>query len=173
MKRLVVMLAVIGAMVAVVTDRAAAEIHHRIGLGAHYWVALDDINVTDVDEDGLSYYLTYQLCPAGMLKFEFDVEMMPDGYGGSDDDVYAPQAYAILGGGIYAGIGVGTYYTDGDFSSDPFFALKAGLDLHILPFVHLDINANYRFEDWDDISDVPEDISSDTITLGAALRLQF
>lgn len=56
---------------------------------------------------------------------------------------------------------------------DPFFGLRAGFDIHLLPYIFLDINANYRFEDWDDISDVDEDISTDTITLGAAVRIQF
>jgi hypothetical protein len=167
------MLAIVSVMGLVSSERASAEVHHRLGLGIHYWKALDDIDFSDVDEDGLSYYISYQLRPATLLKFELDVELLPDGYGGASDDVYAPQAYVLLGNAIYAGLGIGTYYTDGDFSSDPFFGLRAGLDLHVLPYIYLDINANYRFEDWDDISDVPEDISSDTITLGAALRIQF
>jgi hypothetical protein len=173
MKKLLVALVAVAVVCGAAVENTNAEVSHRLGVGVHYWKALDDIDVDEVDENGLSYYLTYQLRPATLIKFELDVEMLPDGYGGSDDDVFAPQAYVILGGGIYAALGVGTYYTDGDFSSDPFFGLRAGLDLHLLPYIYLDINANYRFEDWDDISDVDEDISTDTITLGAAVRVQF
>lgn len=171
-KLLVVMLAVVVSGI-VFSGTARAEIHNRIGIGANYWKTLDNIDVKDFDENGLSYYLSYQLIPAGLLKFELDLEMLPDGYAGSEDPVFSPQGFIILGAGIYAGLGVGTYYTDGDFSSDPFFTLRAGLDIHVLPYIWLDINANYRFEDWNDISSVDEDISSDTIMLGAAVRLQF
>jgi len=79
----------------------------------------------------------------------------------------------VLGSALYAALGVGTYYTDGDFAKDPFFNVRAGLDLCLLPSIYLDINANYRFENWDDIKTLDEDISSDTITIGAAVRLEL
>jgi len=153
--------------------RAQAEVKNRIGVGANYWHTLDDFDIKNFDQDGVSYYLSYQLRPASMMKFELDLEMMPENYGGAEDTVFAPQGYVILGGGIYAALGVGTYYTDGDFSSDPFFVLRAGLALNVLPFVWLDLNANYRFDDWNSITDVPEDLSTKTIMLGGAIRLEF
>lgn len=152
---------------------ATAEIKHRFGVGAHYWTAVDDIDVDNVKEDGFAYLVSYQLRPASLIKFGIDVEMLPKEFGGSDKNVYAPQAYMILGSTIYAGLGVGTYYTDGDFSKDAFFNIRAGLDLCLLPFIYLDINANYRFENWDDIKVLDEKISSDTITLGAAVRIEL
>lgn len=152
---------------------ATAEIKHRFGVGAHYWTALDDIDVDDVKEDGFAYLVTYQLRPASLIKFGLDVEMLPEEFGGAEENVYAPQAYVILGNTIYAGLGIGTYFTDGEFADDPFFNLRAGLDLHLLPFIYLDINANYRFEEWDSIKNLDEDISSDTITLGAAVRIEL
>lgn len=152
---------------------ATAEIKHRFGVGAHYWTALDNIDVDDVKEDGFAYLVSYQLRPASLIKFGLDVEMLPKAFGGAAKSVYAPQAYVILGNTLYAGLGVGTYFTDGDFSKDPFFNLRAGLDLRLLPFIYLDINANYRFEEWDSIKSLDEDISSDTITLGAAVRIEL
>lgn len=152
---------------------ATAEIKHRFGVGAHYWTALDDIDVDDVKEDGFAYLVTYQLRPASLIKFGLDVEMLPEEFGGAEENVYAPQAYVILGNTIYAGLGIGTYFTDGEFADDPFFNLRAGLDLHLLPFIYLDINANYRFEEWDSIKNLDDDISSDTITLGAAVRIEL
>lgn len=152
---------------------ATAEIKHRFGVGAHYWTALDDIDVDDVKEDGFAYLVTYQLRPASLIKFGLDVEMLPEEFGGAEENVYAPQAYIILGNTIYAGLGIGTYFTDGEFADDPFFNVRAGLDLRLLPFIYLDINANYRFEEWDSIKNLDEDISSDTITLGAAVRIEL
>ena len=157
----------------VVTPLARAEVHHRIGGGVHYWTTLDDIDVANVDESGLAYVLSYQLRPASLVKFGVDLEMLPDNFGGASDPVYAPQAYVIVGGGIYAGLGIGGYYTDGGFSKDPFYNLRAGIDFCLIPFVYVDINANYRFEEWDDIKTVREDISTDTITIGAAVRLEL
>jgi len=156
-----------------VVSQAQAEVHHRIGGGVHYWTALDDIDADDVDEDGFAYLISYQLRPASLIKFGLDVEMLPEDFGGAEDPVYAPQAYVIIGGAIYAGLGIGGYYTDGDFAEDPFYNLRAGLDFCLLPFIYLDINANYRFEEWDDIKTVDEDISTDTVTLGAAVRLEL
>ena len=60
------------------------------------------------------------------------------------------------------------YFTDGTFSDTPFFMLRAGIDFPILPFLFLDINANYRFNDWDTFS--THDLDTDTIRLGAAVR---
>jgi hypothetical protein len=155
------------------TQSAEAEVHHRIGGGVHYWTALDDIDVDDVDESGFAYVISYQLRPASLIKFGVDLEILPEEFGGAPDPVYAPQAYVIIGAGIYAGLGIGGYYTDGEFAEDPFYTLRAGLDFCILPKFYLDINVNYRFEEWDDIKTVDEDVSSDTLTLGAALRLEL
>jgi hypothetical protein len=166
-------LAVVAVVFSVSVENVNAETKNRLGVGAQYWKAIDDIDVDDVDDDGFSYYISYQLRPASLIKFELDLEMMPDGFAGAAEDVFAPQAYLILGSSIYAALGTGIYYSDGDFADDPFFAVKAGLDLHLLPYFYLDINASYRFDDWDSISDLDDDLSTDTIMLGAAARLQF
>jgi hypothetical protein len=146
---------------------------HQIGGGVHYWKAVDDIDVDDVDEDGFSYVASYRYKPAMLLALQAEVEVFPDNFLGIEEKVYAPQAMLILGSGIYAGLGVGAYYFDGDFADEPFYILRAGLDLEVLPRVHLDLNGNYYFSDFDDLSDLEENVNSDTITLGAALRLEL
>ncbi len=151
---------------------ALAETEHRIGGGVHYWIALDDIDVDDIDENGLAFIGSYQYRPNHFFTIEADLELLEEGYAGSDEMVIMPQAYLLLGRGIYGGVGVGTFYTDGDFADDPFFALRAGLDFEILPSIFLDIHANYRFENWDS-DEIKEDIDSDTITLGAIVRFSF
>ena len=54
--------------------------------------------------------------------------------------------------------------------NEPFFALRAGLNLELLPRIFVDISANYRFNDTAELKDEDTDIDTDTIFLGAALR---
>ena len=86
--------------------------------------------------------------------------------------MWSPEAFVLVGGTIYAGAGVGIYYSDGVFNNSPFFMLRAGLDFAILPFLSLDINANYRFNDWSTFS-TTSDLDTDTIRLGAAIRFSM
>ena len=50
---------------------------HRIGGGLNYWVALDDVDVGDVDDDGFSYLISYQYWP-GLLGQDFQVHLQPE-----------------------------------------------------------------------------------------------
>ena len=143
----------------------------RLGLGANYWKTIDTIDDDDFDEDGLSYIASLQFSLAEYSKLEIGVEWYEKGFGGAPDDIYAPQAFFLLGKGLYAGIGIGGYYTDGDFAEDPFYAFRLGFDIGILPDIALDINANYRFENWDDLNENEKDIDTDTVTFGAAVRI--
>lgn len=145
---------------------------HRLGVGAHYWVTLDSIDNEDFDEDGLSWVATYQYRP-GLLGLGIDIGWKEKGFAGAPKDVYEPQAYLILGSALYAAAGIGGYYTDGDFADDPFYFFRAGFDLELLPSIHLDLHALYRFEKWDNLSESGTDIDTDTVTLGAAVRFGF
>ncbi|HMP75671.1 MAG TPA: hypothetical protein PKE12_05170 [Kiritimatiellia bacterium] len=148
-----------------------AESAHRLGVGAHYWKALDDLD-EDFDEDGLAWVATYQYKP-GLLGLGVDVAWKEKGFAGSTEDVYEPQGYLILGQALYAAAGIGGYYSDGDFADDPFYFFRAGFDVELLPSIFLDIHAMYRFEKWDNVSDDATKPDSDTITLGAAVRIGF
>jgi len=150
-----------------------AEKIDRVGLGLNYWRMLDDIDVDEIDENGVSYLVTYQHKVASFLRLEADLEVFPDGFQGVDGSSYAPQAYVVLGLGIYAAVGVGIVYGDGDWANEPFYALRAGLDIEAFPQLYLDLNLNYRFGSTTDLSDPENDIDADTMTLGAALRYQF
>ena len=154
------------------TGSAWADSAHRLGGGLRYWVALDDIDVDDVDEDGISFIVSYQYSMADFFKLEADLEFLDKGYAGADDTVWSPQAFFLVGKGLYGGVGVGINYSDGDFADNPFFAFRAGFDLEVLPSIFLDINANYRFEKWD-FDRIEEDLDTDTITVGAILRYEF
>ena len=150
-----------------------AESVHRLGVGANYWRMLDDIDAEDIDENGFSWLATYQYKAADLLKLEVDLEVFPERYQGIDDTAYAPQAYLVIGSTIYAAAGVGILYADGDFADDPFYSLRAGLDLEIIPQLYLDLNVNYRFLKTTNLSDTAKDIDTDTLMLGAAIRIEF
>lgn len=165
-----VLLAAFLVWVSLAALRAAAEGPHHLGAGANYFVAVENIDQQDTDEDGFGYFFSYQYRPNGPLGLEVDLEMLPDGYAGAEDTVYAPQAYVILGSYIYLAAGVGGFYTDGEFSDDPFYVFRLGTELDFRRQVYFDFYANYQFEHWDDLSASDKNIGSDTVFLGAAIR---
>ncbi len=151
---------------------AAGE--HRLGGGVHYWRSLDqlsnDFPDTAIHDDGVSEVVSYQYI-AGFIRFEAAAEYFDKGFQGSTARAVAPQVYILAGRGVYGGVGVGVTYSDfahGSWS-DPFYIAKAGVDFLLLPKLHLDINADYRFLKWKDI----DNYDSDTITFGATVRVGF
>ena len=149
-----------------------AEGNHRLGAGLHYWYALEDIDKDNVDDKGYALQFSYQYVTTSLLKIEADLDVLQEEYAGSDSTVFSPQAFLLLGKAVYAGAGVGINYSDGSFAESPFFALRAGVELEVLPALYVDISANYRFETWD-FDAIKEDIDTDTITLGAQVRIEF
>jgi hypothetical protein len=148
---------------------AAAD--HRIGFGVHHWQTVDDLadeGFEGIDDKGTSGVVSYQYMPEGIFSLELDLEYFADGFAGSTEAAYSPQAYLLIGHGLYAGAGVGVTHSDGE-TSDMFYAAKVGFDISIIPRLSLDINANYRFNDWDLI----DEVDTDTVTLGALVRLRL
>jgi len=154
------------------TSAEAAE--HRLGGGFNYWKTIDNIDtdfLDDVDDDGLSTVLSYQYRPSGLLSLEVDLEYFESGFGGAQEAAYSPQVYLLAGRAFYGGIGLGFTYSDdfdGNFS-DIYYAARGGFNMSLLPGIHLDLNANYRFDAWDELGDA----GSDTIFLGAQVRFAF
>lgn len=177
MNRWVRVLGVVGVGLTVggwAAEDARAE-RHRLGGGVHYWRTVEDLDNSDfdIDEDGFAYLVSYQYLLAQYLKLEVDLEIFPDTFGGYDETVYSPLGLVIVGSGLYAGLGAGTLITSEEFGEDPFWLVRAGIDIEVLPSLRLDINANYYFTEFDAISELDEDLDSNTITLGAMLRLAF
>ncbi len=167
MQKILQSMMLLGLIVLTATSASAGE--HRIGGGANYWVSIDDIEVGDnkLDDDGIAFFGSYQYW-SGLFGLEIDAEFLPDRFG---ESAVSPQAYLLVGKGIYAGVGIGTTYTDGDFAEEPFFALKAGFNLELLPGIYADIYGNYRFNDTADFEDDDSDIDTDTVFLGMAVRI--
>jgi hypothetical protein len=166
----IVCLSIVASLISIAGVARGGEGASRFGVGAHYWKTVDNVDVNDVDEDGIAWLATYQYKP-DYLGLGLDLEWKKKGFGGAPEAVYEPQAYLILGKGLYGAAGIGGYYSDGEFADDPFFFFRAGLDIEFLPPLHLDIHGIYRFEKWNSLNNSNTDIDSDTVTLGAAVRL--
>jgi hypothetical protein len=149
--------------------------NHQLGGGVQYWRTIDDIDAADFefDEEGLSYLAAYQYLFTSLFRLEINLAVFPDDFGASNDTVFAPQALALVGAGIYGGLGIGTYIVDGTIGEDPYYNIRVGFNIEVLPTIWLDINGNYQFTNFDDIKTIDEDIDTDTVTLGAMVRFEF
>ncbi len=144
----------------------------QIGGGAQYFKTIDDIG-GDFEDNGLAPVVSIKGYLAEYLALQGDVELRDSGYAGALKDVTIPKVFLLLGKGLYGGLGAGWLYSDGDISDSPFFILRAGLQTELVSGLFLDINANYEFAEWDGINEIDENVDSDTVTLGAALRIEF
>jgi hypothetical protein len=138
----------------------------RLGGGVHYLRTLGDIEDHGFDSNAFSILGSYQFA-GPLLKFEADVEYVWDLFG-TDEGAWLPQAYVLVGGLIYGGAGIGMTYFDGDWSSDPYYNLRAGVDLP-LGGMGLDVFATYQFWSDDDLKDLTGD-DLDSVTFAALLR---
>ncbi len=146
----------------------------ELGAGATYWYSIDEAKDQSFDRDGLGWMLSSRIPLSDFFAIGLEVEQSPDNFVFLDKHLYLPSAYAILGDGIYGAIGLGTYYYDGDFYGDVWYALRAGFKVPILAnSLVLDVNVNYRVENWDGIKDATDNVDTDTLMIGAALRLVF
>lgn len=172
MQRLTYLIALAFCFMALIGAPSPTEAEVRVGGGIHYWTALGDIEVddTNIDESGASFVGSVQWVPAGLFKLEGNLEYFTDGFGGGNAGALSPQAFVLLGDGLYGGLGIGTTYNDelqGSNFSDPFYTARVGLDIVVLPAIHLDLHANYIFNAFSDI----DGASEDSITLGAFARI--
>jgi hypothetical protein len=144
---------------------------HIVGIGANYWKTVDDLDINEIEDDGLSTVVSYIYRPGGLIGFELDLEYFGDGFAGATRDAYSPQAYIVVGRNFYVAAGVGTTYSSDleDEITDPYYAAKVGINVGLLPHIALDVNANYRFDAWGDL----DQADTDTVFLGALLRFSF
>ncbi len=163
--------AVIGMLVAGQGVRADGD--SRLGIGVNYWRVLNNVGDNNIDKHGMSWLLTYQHRLASLLRVEADLEVFKDDFMGVEETVFAPQAYLVVGMGLYGAFGVGILFADGDFADDVFYTLRGGFDLELFPQWYLDLNLNYRFAEGPSLKEVAHDIDGDTLTLGVAVRREF
>jgi hypothetical protein len=142
----------------------------KLGLGLHYLHNLADIkNNPNIEWNSDSFGLigSFQTSGAGLLKLEADVEYIFD-FAGSNHDMWIPSGWALAGNMIYGGAGIGIGHINGDWQSDPFYALRAGVNLP-LSKMNLDMFGTYQFQKDEDLKKLTgEDL--DSVTFAAVLR---
>jgi hypothetical protein len=157
---------VFGVVAMLAGSSIAAE--NRVGAGFSYWQFVSTPG-EDGDESGLSFNASYQR-RGDLLGVELGAELFPYRL---DGDAWAPQAYLLVGSGIYAGLGVGIMNVDGKWADTPFIALRSGWNFEIRSNTFLDISASYRFSEKERYEEEGIDIDADTFSLGAAVQFGF
>jgi hypothetical protein len=137
-----------------------------IGAGVHYLHNLSDIQDNGFDQNSFSM-LGSILFAGPLLKFEGQLEYVFD-LMGTGEGAFMPQAYVLVGGFIYGGLGIGVVNFDGEWADDPFYNLRAGVNLP-LGGMGLDVYGTYQFWTDDDLEDLTGD-DLDSITFAAILR---
>lgn len=179
MKKLLIVGAVVGLML--VTQVSKAD-PHRLGLGVRYYInsivnqiyedASDgEIDGISLDDSGLSWVASYQYRGWKLVGLEADLEFVPeDAFVDGGESIIYPQIYVLVGSGIYAAAGIGVPITDAEGHADLVYNLRVGFDIDVIEdMLHLDLNANYGFSDFDQLSE----FSMDYITAGLSVRYEF
>lgn len=155
-------------MWATATMAVAAE-SVSVGGGLHYLRALgdfDQVQSVDLSQDSFGILGSVKM-GFGLITVDGQVEYVFD-HVGTSEAMWIPQAYGLVGKFLYGGAGIGIGYTDGDWQSDPFYALRAGVNFPLGGF-KLDAYATYHFWSNDDLKNLTgEDL--DSATLAAVLH---
>ncbi len=158
------LLFVVVLLTALVLHQSSIAGPHRVGIGVRYWRSVTSLG-EGFDKDDVSWLISYQYAPAWLVRFEADLEWYPS----VTETAFAPHVHALVGAGLYGGIGIGALYYDGSFT-DPVLNLRVGIDIPLVPMlVDVDLNANYSFTDFDQLSD----FEFENITVGMTARFAF
>ncbi len=143
------------------------------GLGLHYLRNLGDIDKDeslDLSKGSFGLIGSLKKSGAGLMSFEAQVEYVFD-YAGTGHEMWIPSGWLLAGKFIYGGAGIGIGHIDGEWQSDPFYALRAGVNMP-LGNMHLDMYGTYQFWNDGDLKNLTgEDL--DSVTLAAVLRFNL
>ena len=143
-----------------------------LGGGIHYLRTLGDITddgTIDLNQNSFSL-LASGMNDLGLLKIEGQVEYIFD-YVGTGNEMWVPSAWLLAGSMVYGGGGIGIGHTDGEWQTNPFYALRAGVNVPLGSMV-LDGYATYLFQSDADLKNLTgEDL--DSITFAALLRFKL
>jgi len=166
-KLLVITLFAALSMAAGATIAGASE----FGGGIHYLRNLGEIDkdqTLDLNRNSVGIIASLKK-PLAMLSLDLQAEYISN-YAGTDNSMWIPSAWALFGNFLYGGAGIGIGHIDGDWQSDPFYALRAGVNMP-LGTMHLDVYGTYQFWNDDDLKNLTgEDL--DSVTLAAVLRFK-
>src|SRR5262245_15189262 len=114
MKRILLCLVITGLISTMFTAPSMA-LGGSLGAGLHYLHNLGDIdkNGTDLSKESFGLIGSYQFS-AALFTLEAQAEYIFD-YAGSDNSMFIPSGWALLGSMIYGGAGIGIGHIDGDW----------------------------------------------------------
>jgi len=138
----------------------------HLGAGAHYMETVGSIKDAEEFDSGALNLLVAVKVGLGLISIEGDSEWAMD-YGGSEKTLWLPQVFALVGGLIYGGAGIGTGYIDGEWFDRPIYSLRAGVNLPLGPLA-VDVNANYQFMNSKALEGL-ESEDLDAVTFGAVI----
>jgi len=157
---------------------------HTFGVGVHYFYTLDDISPEWDDvfgdsfhRDGLAINFSYRYKFNPHVGILAEIQTYPDGYIDASS-VVSPRVLVVLGQGFYVGGGIGWNNVDWEEATqdmhssndwtDSYFLLRAGFEFPIInQNLFLDFNANYEFNQWNEV----QEFDSDILTFGAAIKI--
>jgi len=152
----------IGVVSLLILGVGVTESQAGFGLGVHYLNTLGDLkDSTEFDSSAFGFLASFG-GGASLIRFEADLEWLPDYAFGKD--MIQPQAYAFIGDFIYGGVGIGIGHINGDWQDSPFYALRAGVNLAMFDFF-----TSYRFQSWDAVEDFESD-DLNSLTFGAIFK---
>ncbi len=150
----------------------AARAESSLGFGPRAFRTVDSLYkpFTDSGFGGFVNWRSYWNDWAGWMA---ELSFYEEGFAGSKKEVLSPQAFLVLGRDLYAAVGGGYLYGDGNFSDSPFLALRAGVQGALTTWFMFDVYLGYEFAEWKGVNTIDERFESDTVVLGAGLRLLF
>jgi len=155
---------------------AATAVHaggNSIGGGVHYLRNLADIkNDPDIEWDNNSFGIigSLQHSTAGLFKLEADAEYITD-FAGTGEAMWIPSGWVLAGHMLYGGAGIGIGHINGEWQSDLFYALRAGVDIPLTK-MDLDLFGTYQFQKDEDLKKLTGD-DLDSVTFAAVLRFKL
>jgi len=152
-----------------VSFAGTAHAGHSLGVGVHYLRNLGDITddgAVDLNQNSASLLGSFK-SGAGPLKVDGQVEYIFD-YIGTGHEMWQPSVWGLFGNTLYGGVGMGIGYTNNEWQTNPFYALRAGVNLP-LAAMGLDLYATYNFQSDKELENLTgEDL--DSMTFAAILR---
>ena len=165
------MLCSMGCVLAMSVAPVRAE-EASLGLGLRVFRTVDSLP-NAFTEMGVGGYVNWRTFWTEWVSGQLELALYEDGYAGAPQEVLSPQAFVLLGREWYAGLGAGMLFADGDFSDQPFLALRAGYQRGWTDWMTFDVSVTYEYAEWEGDNDEDASEESDTVVLAAGVRMYF
>lgn len=149
-----------------------ASAESSLGVGLRYFQTTDSLP-KPFKENGGGGSINWRTYFNEWVGAMAELNVYVDGYAGTKNEVVSPQAFLVLGKPLYVAVGGGFLFCDGDVSDSPFLAFRVGLQGPLTTWFMYDVNVSYEFGEWGGVNVVDDRFESDTVVIGAGLRMLF